>query len=303
MYIWAWLANTLYRSSLPFPVPLLSEVRQRNFNASDSHSSVNGPFSGLSFMSSTSPSVPHGTGEVSRRNSPRVIRSFSYLWEPPWPRPPAPAPGAWLLEVLSENQKRKTPSGYRWGKKLLLRWANLFHRAKVFHNPSLTNLPAQTWFILIKGRCFCAAYRGASLAIQDKMVCIYPCFCPRLNVNFSPTQTVCVRPKTHLRPAYSLPRLLAPTPQAGNLLPLRHWNYDFICRSQYRKQPVLVPCKQVGFTCGTLYKWIFRSLTQHIRKSLLVTWVDDTRLKSSRSAAESPIHCGWETGCVITWGP
>lgn len=65
------------------------------------------------------------------------------------PCPSAPAQstlslGAWLLEATSENQKWKTPSGHRWGKKRLLRWANLFYRAKLFHNPILTNLPAWT---------------------------------------------------------------------------------------------------------------------------------------------------------------
>lgn len=66
--------------------------------------------------------------------------------------------------------------------------------------------------MLIKGIYFCAAYRGASLSLQDKLVCIYPCFCLRQNANFSPTQTVYIRLKTHLRPAYALPSLLAQIP-------------------------------------------------------------------------------------------
>lgn len=64
--------------------------------------------------------------------SPHAQVSWPLLW----------ALGYWKLCL---KIRRKTPFWYRWGKKVLLRWANLFYRAKLFHNPDLTNLPAWTF--------------------------------------------------------------------------------------------------------------------------------------------------------------
>jgi len=92
MYIWAWLTNTLYHSSLPFLVSLLPELRQRNLNTSAWHVSVNGPFLGLDLFKKncTSPNVPHGRGGVSKRNSSCIIWSFFYLCKFPCPVSPSP---------------------------------------------------------------------------------------------------------------------------------------------------------------------------------------------------------------------
>lgn len=145
MYIWAWLTNTLYQRSPPFSVSLLSEVRQHNLNTSDKNTSVNGPFLGLHLLkkNSTSPNVPHGE-VTSPKGALRVLFGAPLISVSPHAQVPQPllqALGYWKLYL---KIKRKTPFGYRWGKKLLLRWTNLFYRAKLFHNPALTNLPAQT---------------------------------------------------------------------------------------------------------------------------------------------------------------